>query len=86
MDAFKLAGSDDDVRDASTIGEDEDCAVTSGVVVSVAVSTAVEFLVAEILGAGDCRWRAQRDDAATASRDVQGLSAAQSEEGCEEGN
>ena len=62
MDALQLSGTDDNVRDCRSLVKYEDCAIAAGVIVGVAVTAAVELLVAVVNGAGDGGGLCERDD------------------------
>jgi hypothetical protein len=74
VDAFQLVGTDDDVGNGRTIVQDEHGAVTAGVGISVAGTTAIELFVAIVDRARNRRRRSERDNRSRASRDVKGLS------------
>lgn len=82
VDAFDLVGSDDNVGEGGTVGEDEDSIRAAGVVgVAGACNATVELLVAVILGASDGDGLTESLDVATTSGDDESLSGAQSGEG-----
>ena len=62
MDALQLPGTDDDVRNRRSVVKNEDNAIAAGVIVGVAVTAAVELLVAVVNGAGDGGGLGERDD------------------------
>ena len=62
MDALQLPGTDDDVRNRRSVVKNEDSAIAAGVIVGVAVTAAVELLVAVVDGAGDGGGLCERDD------------------------
>lgn len=82
VDALQLPGTDDDVGDGRAIVKNEHGAVTSGVIVGVAVTAAIEFLVAVVNGARNRRGLRERDNRTRASRDVESLGRG---EGCQRG-
>jgi hypothetical protein len=85
VDALQLPGTDDDVGDCRTLIKYEDCAVASRVIVGVAVTAAVELLVAVVDGTRDGRGLGQRDDRTRAGGDVESLSGRESRQRGEEG-
>jgi hypothetical protein len=85
VDSLQLPGTDDDVRDCRAVVEDEHGAVAAGVSVGVAGTTAVEFLVAVVDGAGDGGGLGERDDRPRAGGDVESLGGREGCQGGEEG-
>jgi hypothetical protein len=73
VDAFERVGADDDVGDGGAVLEDEDGVLAASVLVGIAWLATVEFLVAEVLAAGDAGRRGERDDGASSSWDVECL-------------
>jgi hypothetical protein len=85
MDSLKLVGANDNVRDRRAVVKDEDCAFVSCVSICVASTSAVEFFVAVVDGAGDDGGCGERDDGAGARGDVEGLGGREGCQGGEEG-
>lgn len=73
VDTLEGVGANDDVAEGSTVLEDEDGGVRASVGVGVAGLATVELLVASVERAGDGGRLGERDDAAGAGRDVEGL-------------
>lgn len=73
VDAFERVAADDDVGDAGAVLEDEDGVFVARVLVAVARLAAVEFLVVEVLGAGDDARGGEGVDVSRSGRDVEGL-------------
>lgn len=72
MNALELVGANDDVRDASTVLEDED-GILAAVLAALAGHTAVILAVAKVDGAADSGRLGEGDDAANTGRDVERL-------------
>lgn len=73
VDTLELVFANNDIGDGSTVLQDEDSGFRSGVVVGVACTSTIELLVTEIDGAADGGWLGERNDAARAGWDVEGL-------------
>ena len=73
MNTLESVSADDDIGDASTILEDENSAVTAGVLVRVTGDTTVKLGVAIVLAASDDAGLRERRDLTHTRGDVEGL-------------
>lgn len=73
MDTLERVASDDDVAQGSTVLEDEDGVIGSGVLVRVAGLSTVELHVGVVVDAGDGAGLWEGCDVAGAGWDVEGL-------------
>lgn len=85
VDALQLPGTNDDVGDCRAVVEDEHGAFTARVIVGIAVTAAVELLVAVVDGAGDGGGLGERDDRTRAGGDVESLGGGESRQRGEDG-
>lgn len=73
VNTLECVGTDNDVRERSTVCEDEDGVFIAGVSISVAGPATVELLVAHVHSASDRAGTGERDDVARTSRDRKSL-------------
>lgn len=85
VDTLQLIGANDDVGDGRAVLQNEHGAVAAGVVIGVALTAAIEFLVAVVDRARDHGGLGEGDDRARASWDVEGLGGRKGRQRGEEG-
>jgi hypothetical protein len=81
VNTLKLVGANDNIGKSSTVLEDEDSRVGSSVIVGVASTSAVVFLVTHILHSRDTHRSTEGVDTADTSGNVERLGCA---EGCQD--